>query len=68
MSEINLPSNENEAREEINKLISKAYDAINRAEELANKFNITFDFDVAYGMGGSYDPVEGEWVSSSENC
>lgn len=68
MSEKNLPSNESEAQEEINKLVARAYDAINQAEALADKFGISFSLDVAYGMGGTYDPEEGEWMSSSESC
>lgn len=68
MSEKNLPSNESEAREEINKLVSRAYDTINQAEALADKFGISFGLDVAYGMGGTYDPEEGEWMSSSQSC
>lgn len=66
--EINIPSTSEEANEEINRLTSIAYAALNAATEIATKFDLYVNFDLAYGMGGSFDPDEGEWVSSSANC
>ena len=66
--EINTPTTVEEADIEINRLTSLAYDALNAATEIASKFDRYVNFDLAYGMGGSFDPDEGEWVSSSANC
>lgn len=66
--EINTPTTSEEAKNEINRLTSIAYDALNAATEIATKFDLYVNFDLAYGMGGSFDPDEGEWVSSSANC
>lgn len=66
--ESKLPTNEAEAQEYIDKLVEEAYGKISEAEEIAQKFDIHFSFDLAYGMGGSYDPEEGEWMSSSSQC
>ncbi len=67
--------------EEANKLISEyckeAYAAIKKAEEIAVKHNITFSFDISYGMGGTFFPQGDEyytidsdptWVASSHMC
>ena len=66
--EINTPSTSEEANAEINRLTSIAYSALNAATEIATKFDLYVNFDLAYGMGGSFDPDEGEWISSSANC
>lgn len=44
------------ARAEIAMLVSKAESIISEAEGIADKNNVTFDFDLAYGMGGTYIP------------
>lgn len=47
-------------KEEANNLIStkimEAYAIINECEEIAETAGVSFSFDVAYGMGGSYRP------------
>ena len=55
------------------KLISTAEDVINLATTIADAHNFTLDFDLAYGMGGTYHPAPTKWhssgwVSSSSQC
>ncbi|BAU40113.1 hypothetical protein [Ralstonia phage RSP15] len=57
-----------EASKKIAELTDKAYDALREATEIAQKFDISFDFSPAYGMGGSYEPEEGRWRSSTAIC
>jgi hypothetical protein len=62
-----------QARVLINAAMQEAYDALNRAIVIANKNGLSFDFDVAYGMGGTYHSAEnakeGFWLdASSETC
>jgi chaperonin cofactor prefoldin len=35
--------------------------------KIADENNVEFSFSPVYGMGGSYDPVDG-WISSSSQC
>lgn len=72
------------AKQQINDLVKEAYDAIRKAEDIADQVGEGFSFGVSYGMGGYYQPAgewddsgcsyddsdaqEGHWVSSSENC
>ena len=68
----------NKAYKEIENLKTKAMQLIKEAEEIAKKNNVSFSFDVAYGMGGTfsnetggYDSDEtGEWCwqPSSHSC
>ena len=61
-------SNPNEDKKaEIDKLVREAYAAIKLAEELAKEADYGFSFDLAYGMGGYFDPSEG-WCPSSQSC
>lgn len=55
-----------EAIKESNRLMQEARDIITSAETLADKYNFTIDFDLAYGMGGTYFPVgyQPEWADS----
>jgi hypothetical protein len=44
-------------QEQIDGLVAEAYASLNAAEAIADKNFIEFDFDVAYGMGGTYRPA-----------
>lgn len=66
MSEENEILTEEQASAEISKLVDQAYANLRKAEEIADKFDLSFSFDVEYGMGGYYE--DGEWTSSSSNC
>lgn len=57
-----------EANAQIAKLVAEAYAALETAEAVADKYNLVFDFDPAYGMGGYYDGADGEWNPSSQGC
>ena len=73
-----------EQYKELNELVSKAYKAVNEAEAYARKYGLTFHFEVAYGMGGTFDgrtpeqqeeedgyinsDSDGGWLSSSMSC
>jgi len=65
---------EQEAVAEIANLTEAAYEAIRKAEALADEYGVDFSFSVSYGMGGSYiskktpEWDEEGWVSSSQNC
>lgn len=48
--------------------VQSAYAALNRAEAIAKEAGVSFYFSPSYGMGGSYDPDDGCWSSSSSNC
>lgn len=64
-----------QAANEISRLLNDAYKSINKAEALANEHKLSFEFGVAYGLGGTYYGDEEErseycadgWYSSS-NC
>lgn len=68
------------ANEKIEALLREARVKISEAEAIADETGETFNFDLAYGMGGSYYPekyVESNdwmdsddtgWVSSSAQC
>ena len=57
-----------EAEKQIETLLKEAHEKIDEAKKLADKYELSFDWDLSYGMGGSYDGEEGEWRSSSSNC
>lgn len=65
-----------EAAKQISQHLGEAYQAISKAEKLADEFKLTFDFGVAYGLGGTYIGDEEErseycndgWYSSSSSC
>lgn len=73
-----------EQYKELNELVSKAYKAVNEAEDYARKYGLTFHFEVVYGMGGRFDgrtPEQqeeedgyinsysyGGWLPSSMSC
>ena len=53
---------------------NEAYAAIERAKALALKYDLSFEFSVEYGMGGSFNEYQydgsrsGDWESSSSQC
>lgn len=68
--------NQQEANKLIAEKVSQAYALIRECEHIADEACIDFSFDLAYGMGGYYQPdhedwessSKGEWVSSSSQC
>lgn len=42
--------------EELSKLVNDAYAAVKVCTDFADQNKLSFTFDVAYGMGGSYSP------------
>ncbi len=71
--------NEQDATAQIAVLVKEAKEKIREAEKIAEESNVEFDFQVAYGMGGTYIPLkygtecgydkdETGWRSSSHNC
>ncbi len=51
----------------INSKLDEAKRLIKECEQIATEYDVSFGWDVAYGMGGTYDPTDG-WISSSQNC
>lgn len=43
-----------EAKKKIDELLQKAYDAVSEAESIADEHELRFNFEVSYGMGGTY--------------
>ena len=43
-----------EAKKKIDELIKEAYAKVQEAEAIADEHSLTFDFEVEYGMGGTY--------------
>ena len=68
LSESEFEKEKQEAEKQIEVLVKEAHEKIDEAERLADKYELSFDWDLSYGMGGSYDGEEGEWRSSSSNC
>lgn len=54
------------AQDNLNKKVNEFTKALSEAESIADKFDLEFDLDTAYGMGGSYR--NGEWHPSSQSC
>lgn len=54
------------------KHVKDAYASIEKAEKLADEHGLSFNFELAYGMGGCYSSEEaadgGEWHPSSQSC
>lgn len=79
-----MNSTDKSVQKELDRLVQLAYDAVREAEAFANANNKQFDFDISYGMGGTYysgnhvhndswlqefgDEQDGVWVSSSQEC
>lgn len=70
-------------QQKLAKLVEEAEAALAEAEAFANEHNLTFTFEPAYGMGGTFYPgarchddswlsdhigSEGGWISSSAEC
>ena len=73
----NIEARRGELRETLNARVSEAYAAIADAQKIADDIGVPFNFDLAYGMGGTYIPKgernpdhfkEGMWMSSSMSC
>lgn len=58
--------NKEEAKKEIDCLVKLAYDYIKKAENLADEYNLGFDFSLAYGMGGYYNPIRPKLMTKAE--
>jgi hypothetical protein len=64
------------AQAKISTHVSAAYAELNAAQEIADKYKLSFSFSPAYGMGGHYygdpddhsDYNEGGWHASSQSC
>jgi len=53
-----MPSNDTKikkAYQQIEELLNEARKKIREAQEIADENSLIFSFDVAYGMGGSYE-------------
>ncbi len=71
-----------EAYEKIADALKVAQEKLEEAQALADEHSLEFTWDLAYGMGGTYEGkgtmqgwgkdkkprTEGEWVSSSSTC
>lgn len=57
-----------QAVKKIAALVKQAEEKINEATKIADSHDVGFSWELAYGMGGYYDPEEKEWVSSSNDC
>jgi len=68
LNESELEKEKQEAEVKIESLIKEAYEKLDEAKSLADKYELSFDWDLSYGMGGSYNGEEGQWRSSSDNC
>jgi hypothetical protein len=60
--------NKQQANEAIANYINEAYKLVNEAQKIARDFELSFDWDLAYGMGGYYDGRDESWNPSSESC
>lgn len=71
-------ANREQANQEIARLVSEAYAALEEASAIAIRWETEFSFSPSYGMGGTYygypdtggwnDRTEPGWVSSSNEC
>lgn len=70
-----------DAKKALTEKVKEAEKVLQEAIDIAEKFGIPFDWDIAYGMGGTYvpstiDPDDnwyssddtGGWVSSTSQC
>ena len=72
-SPVFVPKTNKELYVVLDKLVQKGVNGIKEAENFANEHGLTFNIDIAYGMGGTYYPTikmiknihdEGSWVNS----
>lgn len=54
-----------EATKKIAELTASAMTLIRQAEKIADENGVSFSFDVAYGMGGTYTPKSSDGWNSS---
>lgn len=78
--EAEKPLNAEEALKKMTELVRKAEAAVDEACKHADQYNLSFRWDLAYGMGGRYyggtsaqgndweTSYESGWVASSETC
>lgn len=59
---------ENTGRNLMAEAKAKLINAFSEAEAVADKYELSFSIDPAYGMGGTYDGEDGEWCPSSQSC
>jgi hypothetical protein len=57
-----------QATKKISDKLEQAHKLIRECETLADAHDISFDWDISYGMGGYYSGTNGEWNASSESC
>ena len=55
-------------QEELDIAVAEFSVALDKATAIADKHNLSFDLDTAYGMGGTYNGTEGVWEPSSQSC
>ena len=63
-------ANKEQAKKEVERLKEEAYAKIKEATAIADKWGVTFNWDLAYGMGGTYYPQHTEdskWSESSDD-
>lgn len=59
---------QHEAGNIMSKLSDEIDSAIDKATSFADRYNLDFSLNPAYGMGGTYDGEDGEWHPSSQSC
>lgn len=57
-----------EATKKLAEIVAEFNAALRAAESFACAHDLEFSISPAYGMGGWFDGVEGEWNSSSTSC
>ena len=65
-------TNKGESMSKLEEAIQAIYDAVKKAEEISLETGESFSLDIAYGMGGYFDPGdeydESHWFPSSHSC
>lgn len=76
-------ANKEQAKKKIDALVQQAHHIIQEAESIADDWKLSFNFEIAYGMGGRYqgdikqrwwesdwglDPGDQGWLPSSRSC
>jgi len=60
--------NDPDVQKQIEKLLAEAQEKLAEAQKLAREHKESFYFCPDYGMGGTYDGLDGTWIPSSHNC
>ncbi|UYL85841.1 hypothetical protein ADLP2_051 [Acinetobacter phage vB_AbaM_DLP2] len=63
-----MGTSEDQINEHMEALRKKIYAAIHEAEAFADKHELNFYIQPAYGMGGRYYGSTSSWSPSSETC